>query len=77
MVQLKQGRLNMTKKTNNSFEERMNRLKEIVSILEKGDTELDKSLDLYKEGLDISKDLKNELTQFETKIEKLNKDNEQ
>ncbi len=37
-----------------SFEENMNRLKEIVSQLEKGDIPLEKSVELYGEGVRLS-----------------------
>ena len=67
----------MTKKNSENFESNMNRLKEIVDQLEKDNVSLDKSLELYKEGLELSKQLKKELSSFEDKISKLAKeDNE-
>ena len=67
----------MAKKNNENFESNMNRLKEIVDQLEKDNVSLDKSLELYKEGLELSKQLKKELSSFEDKISKLAKeDNE-
>lgn len=62
----------MAKKQEQKFEDRMNRLQEIVSQLEKDDIDLDSSIDLYKEGLEISKVLKDELNNFEEKIRNLN-----
>lgn len=62
----------MAKKQEQKFEDRMNRLQEIVSQLEKDDIDLDASIDLYKEGLEISKVLKDELNNFEEKIRNLN-----
>ena len=56
------------------FEDRMKRLEEIVTILEKGDEDIDKSLKLFEEGLQLSKQLKDELKEYEKKIEELTKD---
>ena len=56
------------------FEDRMKRLEEIVTILEKSDEDLDKSLKLFEEGLQLSKQLKDELKEYEKKIEELTKD---
>lgn len=56
------------------FEEKMKRLENIVSILESDDTDLDQSLSLYEEGLELSKSLKDELSKFQEKIENLNKE---
>lgn len=67
----------MAKKENQNFEFKMNRLKEIVSLLEKDDLDLDKSLELYKEGLQLSKELKTELNSFEEKINELNEDEDE
>ena len=66
----------MAKKENLSFENQMERLKKIVELLEKEDIDLDKSIDLYQEGLVLSKSLKKELDKFEEKIEKINKNND-
>lgn len=61
------------KKTELKFEDKMNKLQEIVSLLEKEDIDLDKSLDLYQEGLNLSSQLKEELEQFDKKIKEINK----
>lgn len=58
------------------FEEMMNRLNEIVDALESEELNLDKSIKLYEEGLKLSKEIKDELSKFEEKISKLNKENE-
>ena len=63
----------MAKKEMN-FEDKMNRLQEIVAKLEKDNTDLDASLDLYQEGLKLSKSLKDELNKFEDKIKELNEE---
>lgn len=39
---------------NKSFEENINRLEEIVKILEQGDTSLDDSIALFEEGVKLS-----------------------
>lgn len=56
------------------FEDKMKRLQEIVDLLDSSDIELDKSISLYKEGLELSKELKEQLNAYEEKIEELKKD---
>ena len=56
------------------FEDKMKRLQEIVDFLDSSDIELDKSISLYKEGLELSKELKEQLSAYEEKIEELKKD---
>lgn len=56
------------------FEDKMKRLQEIVDLLDSSDIELDKSISLYKEGLELSKELKEQLNTYEEKIEELKKD---
>lgn len=56
------------------FEDKMERLQEIVDLLDSSDIELDKSISLYKEGLELSKELKEQLSAYEEKIEELKKD---
>lgn len=59
------------------FEDKMKRLQQIVSELEKDDIDLDKSIEVYEEGLKLSKELKDELSKFEDKIKAINgEDNE-
>lgn len=58
------------------FEDKMNRLNEIVDILEKGEVSMDESIKLYEEGLKLSKELKTELKSFEDRISELNKGNQ-
>lgn len=64
----------MAKKTEMNFEEKMNKLQEIVGELEKENIDLDKSISLYKEGLELTKSLKDELSKFADKIKELNED---
>jgi exodeoxyribonuclease VII small subunit len=59
-----------------SFEQQMKKLQDIVEKLEKNDVELDESIALYEEGLRLSKILKEQLDQFEKKIEELSRDDE-
>ena len=56
------------------FEDKMKRLQEIVDLLDSSDIELDKSISLYKEGLELSEELKEQLSAYEEKIEELKKD---
>lgn len=56
------------------FEDKMKRLQEIVDLLDSSDIELDESISLYKEGLELSKELKEQLSAYEEKIEELKKD---
>ncbi|MDD6004683.1 MAG: exodeoxyribonuclease VII small subunit [Erysipelotrichaceae bacterium] len=58
------------------FEDSMNRLEEIVNILEKGDTDLDSSIKLFEEGLKLSEKLNLQLGEYEKKIESLVSDKE-
>ena len=59
-----------------TFEEKMNRLQEIVSLLDREDTKLDDSIRLYEEGLKLTKALEGQLKAFEEKIESIGKENE-
>lgn len=54
------------------FEDQMKRLQQIVEQLEKENIDLDYSIELYEEGLKLSKSLKSQLEKFEDKISKLN-----
>ena len=51
-----------------SFEESMKRLEEIISELESGDIELEKSLAYFTEGIEMVKNCKSELTKAEEKV---------
>ena len=59
-----------------TFEEKMNRLQEIVSLLDREDTKLDESIRLYEEGLKLTRELEAQLKAFEEKIESIGKENE-
>lgn len=58
------------------FEDQMKKLQDIVDKLEKEDVDLDESIHLYEEGLQLAKDLKKQLSVFEERISELNKDEE-
>lgn len=53
------------------FEDQMSRLQDIVNQLEKDNIDLDKSIALYEEGLQLSNALKKQLIKFEDKINSL------
>jgi exodeoxyribonuclease VII small subunit len=56
-----------------SFEEALKRLEEIVESLESGNVPLDKAVDLYEEGLSLSKRCAEKLKATELRIKKLSK----
>lgn len=66
----------MTKKkdTIGSFEASLKRLEQIVEELENGEVTLDKALEMYEEGVELSKFCIERLTQAEMKLKKLSKD---
>ena len=51
------------------FESQMQRLEEIVKMLEGDEIGLDEAIKVYEEGLKIAKNLNKQLTAFENKIE--------
>lgn len=55
-----------------TFESKMKKLEDIVDKLEKDDIGLDKSIELYEQGLQLSKTLKKDLDKFSKKIEEIN-----
>jgi len=57
------------------FEKALERLEEIVTRLEDGDLELEKSLKMFEEGIKMAKICQSRLSAAEKKIEKLVKDN--
>jgi len=57
-----------------TFEEKMKRLDEIVQELEKEEVPLEKSLELYKQGVELSRECERILKDAELKVETLNKD---
>ncbi len=59
-----------------TFEESMKRLETIVSVLEQNEESLDKTIDLFEEGLTLVKNCENKLKNFETRIEQIQKESE-
>lgn len=55
-----------------TFEEKMDRLGEIVKLLENDKLSLDKALDLYKEGTEISVDCKKCLENAKLSVKTMN-----
>ena len=53
------------------FEKAMERLEQIVDELEKGDLDIDKSLQIFEEGVKMSRICSKKLSEAEAKIEKL------
>jgi len=58
----------------NSLENSIKRLEEIVESLERGSVPLDLAINLYEEGVNISKECAERLKASELKIKKLSKD---
>lgn len=56
---------------NNSFENKLNELEKIVAKLESGDCGLDEAIELYSEGVKLSRDCKQQLDNAKQKIEQL------
>ena len=53
------------------FEKAMRRLEEIVEHLEKGELDIDKSLEIFEEGISMSRLCSEKLNEAEQKIEQL------
>ena len=62
------------KPTKQSFEAAIKRLEEIVEALEHGDVPLDKALNLYEEGIQLSRTCSENLKAAELRIKTLSKD---
>lgn len=58
------------------FEKSLAKLEEIVEKLEKGDVDLDESIELFEKGMNLLNDLKEYLGKAESKIQKLIRDSE-
>ena len=56
------------------FEKDIQRLEKIVDDLEKGEMDIDKSLEIFEEGIKMSRVCSKKLNEAEAKIEKLTKD---
>ena len=58
-----------------TFEENLTRLNDIVGQLENDKLPLEKALELYKEGIDLSVDCKKSLESAKLSVEAMNGDN--
>lgn len=56
------------------FQDAMKRLDEIVSLLEKNEIELEESITLFEEGLNLVKNCEDKLTNFEQRVNTLIQD---
>lgn len=66
----------MVKSKNQDFESAIKRLEEIVAQLESGDLQLEKSLELFEEGIKLSRFCHTKLDEAERKVEILLKNAE-
>lgn len=66
----------MVKPKSQDFESAIKRLEEIVAQLESGDLPLEKSLELFEEGIKLSRFCHDQLDKAERKVELLLKDAE-
>ncbi len=57
----------------NSFESKLNRLEEIVALLEEEQTDLDASVKLFEEGIALSKEMSAKLQEVKFKVTALKK----
>ncbi len=53
------------------FEKKLNRLEEIVAQMEAGDLPLEKSLEVFEEGIKLSRECHLQLNEAEQKVKKL------
>lgn len=53
------------------FEKKLNRLEEIVRKMEKGDATLEESLKMFEEGVQLSRECHQKLSDAELKVKKL------
>ena len=56
---------------NITFEQAMSRLEEIIAALENNQISLEKSVDLFQEGIKLSKICSDKLAGIENKVEKI------
>ncbi|HKB85942.1 MAG TPA: exodeoxyribonuclease VII small subunit [Ignavibacteriaceae bacterium] len=63
----------MNKKNNNKFEKDLKRLEEISELLEDNSVDLDDALNLYEEGIELSRTCISALKKAELRITELKK----
>jgi exodeoxyribonuclease VII small subunit len=66
----------LTEDQSRTFEASLEALERIVKQLESGDLPLEKSLELFEQGIRLSRECQERLTQAERKIEVLLRDNQ-
>ncbi|MDE3058961.1 MAG: exodeoxyribonuclease VII small subunit [Bacteroidota bacterium] len=62
------------KEPKRTFEQSLDRLEKIVEMLERGEVPLDQSIQLFEEGIELSKECMETLSKAELRIQKLVKD---
>tara|TARA_A100001037_G_scaffold58942_1_gene51114 strand:+ start:176 stop:403 length:228 start_codon:yes stop_codon:yes gene_type:complete len=68
----------MVKKEKNiSFEENLKQLENIVELLESGEVDLEKSVELYEKGMILKNQCESKLKNIETQIKKIKIENNQ
>jgi exodeoxyribonuclease VII small subunit len=60
-------------KKEGTFEKQLRRLEEIVDLMERGEASLDETMQLYEEGIEISKACLERLSKAELKLKQLSK----
>ena len=63
-------------KKKKTFEEKLERLEEIVAILDDSETTLEDMLKVYEEGINLTNELRDFLEKAELKIKELKKEEE-
>ena len=66
----------MEKNKNQNFETSLEELERIVRELERGDLPLEKSLELFEQGVKLSRSCQERLNEAERRIEVLTRDNQ-
>lgn len=60
---------------NNTIEQNFEKIEEIIATMQSDDITLDKSFDLYNEGLKLIKDCNEKIEKVETQIKIIEKEN--
>ena len=58
-----------------SFEDSLKKLEDIVDLLESGDVDLEKSVELYQKGMDLKKKCEEKLKKAELQIKQIKIEN--
>ena len=65
------------KEKNTTFEENLKQLEDIVELLESGEVDLEKSVELYEKGMILKNLCESKLKRIETQIKKIKIENNQ